>query len=71
MCKTLVGTTTMSGFMFIIVVGVASCQVDKVLVLTKLGLKVVPNSFLLSGWSILPSLLKVLTNFLLACHLGI
>ncbi len=71
MCKTSVGTTTMSGFMFIIVVVVVSCRIDKVFVVTKLGFEVVPNSYFLSGWSILPSLLRVLTNFLLACHFGI
>ncbi len=71
MCKTSVGTTTMSGFMFITIVAVVSCQIDKVFVGSKLGFEVVPNSYFLSGWSKLPSSLRVLINFLLACHFGI
>ncbi len=46
-------------------------KVDKVIVLNKLGLKVVPNSFLSNGWSLLPPLLKVLIDFPSTCHLGI
>jgi hypothetical protein len=41
MCKTLIGTIAMNGFTFIPIAIVVSCQVDKVLVLTKLGFKVV------------------------------
>jgi hypothetical protein len=61
----------MSGFTFIIVATIVGCRINKVIVLTKLGLEVVRNSFLASGWSLFPLLLKVLTNFPSTCHLGI
>jgi len=49
---------------------IAGCRVDKILVLNKLGLGVVPNSFLSSGWSLHLLSLIVLTDILLAFHLG-
>jgi hypothetical protein len=44
---------------------------DKVIVLNKLGLKVVPNIFLSSDRSLLPPSLKVLIDFPSTCHLGV
>ncbi len=71
MHKTLTSTTTMSGFMFITIPTVVSCRVDKVFVLNKLGLGVVPNNYFSSSRSLLPLSLKVFTIFLSACYLSI
>jgi hypothetical protein len=71
MCKTLASTTTMSGFTFITIVAVANYWIDKVFVLKKLGFKVVPNSYLSSGRSLLPSSFKIFTDFLSTCRFGI
>jgi hypothetical protein len=61
----------MNGFTFITIATVVSCQVDKVIILTKSGFKVVQNRFFFRSWSLLPSSLKVLIDFLSACHFGI
>jgi hypothetical protein len=47
MHKTLPSTTTISGFTFITIVAIVGCWVDKVFVLNKSKLGVVPNSFFL------------------------
>jgi hypothetical protein len=71
MRKALASMTTISGFTFIIVVAVVGCQIDKVLVLNKSRIIVVPNSFISSEQSLFPPLFKVFIDFLSTFHLGI
>jgi hypothetical protein len=71
MCKTLVCTTTMSGFTFIIVATIVVYRVDKVITFNKSRLGVDPNSSLFNGRSLLPLLLWVFTDFPSTCRLGI
>jgi hypothetical protein len=54
----------MNGFMFTTIVVIASCQVDKKIILNNLGLRVVPNSSFSSGWSLLPLSLIVFIDFM-------
>lgn len=71
MRKALASMTTISGFTFIIVVAVVGCQIDKVLVLNKSRIIVVPNSFISSDRSLFPPSFKVFIDFLSTFHLGI
>jgi hypothetical protein len=54
MRKTLVNMAATNGFTFITVATINGCQVDKVFVFNKLGLRVVPNSSLSRGQSLFP-----------------